>query len=441
MSGFKLKTKEDKKKVQFKQVEDLSGITTQDINNLFTDEPFETVECGTQDELGQTSDPEIRQEDLQPPSSPEDPQTDPPPKKRKEDCSTQHSSSEEEEVINRLRQQQANFLRKKNSPSNSKKGKHLRSKTPTSASTSTNTMQPSTSPTTNTKTFIQIVMVYLLGETTKIWTDIQELWEVQLMSTLEEEGVSQEFLDIVMTMMSKFIQMLKECVPEKSLLLFLSDNRDSLLRKPMTPEVQSYMTDFWRRFKTAKRDYQSHLATEANNSTVSPSTTCQTSSTTTVSTSVAGTDPPAGAAVLSPGTHSLSSVVAPTPSRGWTLKASSSSSFITWVDHEYQFSVKSLENSGDIIVKTEIYDKSQVAGLPPQEWWKYPLHRSKVEISRNTRQATLLQSWTNELENMWVDRRTGEHLQPGIVSEMMQRRLPPARKEPSAFNPNSGPVF
>lgn len=417
------------------------GLTSQDLDAIFEDDPLTVVTCGTSetDQGPHTADPTYSGEEVDTVTPTVDQKKGKRQRKRKTPPSSPLlSSTEDSSGTEQQPQPQVNSLAKKNSPSNPAKRKRL--VTPRQTSTSDTVDQLHSQQTSSTQvsvvTFFKIATLALLGMTVDIWSELLECWEMQLAEILDKD-INFPDLQLVMECMSALVANMKDSPSQTSVTTFLGTKVNSCWLKSMHHQAGVMMKDFFNRFKSARVRMQSQLSTEENSATLPASTTSLHSHTTTLSTYVPGTGAAVGVAGLRAQNNINSATDVHTRSQGWTVKSSNQSSFITWVDPSFQYTVKSLDNSGDLIVKTEIYSRETVADLPPQEWWKYPLHRSRLEITQGSQEAVLLKEYTNYLEQLWVDPRTGEHKVSGLSAEKSVRQSPQPRRVGGARAPQS----
>lgn len=417
--------------IMSKKVSFSDKLDTQDLDDLFAVETEEIVECGDSSEALNPDIPLTSSEEEDLPHLPEVPI-----KKMKRDLP--HSSSQADSKKRVQHPQHVNSKKKGKSPSNPRKGKAPLTSTCGQAST-TQSQRPTSEGTSSTqRTFLQVILLYLTGQLCGVWKDLQEVWEIETATLLAEE-TPRDYLQEILELMAELITILKQSPEDQSFISCGNVLRNTLLQRSMSPTLTEYTRDFLNRFKIARERMQSQHNIAENNSSQSVSTITD-NPITTPCTSVPGTAQTAAVVDSSLGgaTHSPTDIHI--PSAGWRMRPSSMSSYITWADPEYVYTVRSPDNRGDFIVKTEIYATSQVRDLPAQEWWKYPLHRSRVELSANSTDLEHLRQWTNHLENLWVDKHTGVPKKSGVAQEMVLRRNPPARREGPSTN-RSGPTF
>lgn len=254
--------------------------------------------------------------------------------------------------------------------------------------------------------------------------------------TLEVSGLmlheTQSLVDEVAMMMNEFLELLRTSNSQRFLNTLLANQRNTCLSRFMSKEATEILESFLVRYIHAN-DEQVFLSNSENNKHLSsPNTMSSTSHTITASTSVPGPSQPAAVEDSTAAKHSLSVNEKHTPSQGWKLKPLNVSSFITWVDPEFQYTVKSPDNSGDYVVKTEVFLKTQIADLPLQKWWKHAIHRSRIEVGGETPMMNNLRTWTHQVENLWLDRNTGVPRIQGLQQEMIRRsqNIPKAHVRP-----------
>lgn len=269
---------------------------------------------------------------------------------------------------------------------------------------------------------------------------LMNLWTEEMEKVAAEvDVVNEEFMVTMIELLESIIQLMKKETEDgrgdssliQSLLLCKNTYWST------SAEERALLRTLFTSLQTRIKEDQYPSVIEKSSTATSVSMNAPTSITTIASTSAAGTPATAAVPVSPIGVTTLSSTGRPSQSTGWTVKASTSSSFITWRTANKSYTVRHPENVGEFIAKVELYRRQDVEHLSPQEWWKYAIHRSRIQLNPEDPMGRILASYTSGTEKLWVDRETGVHRVPGIITEMSTAKPPPPPPAPQ-FNRSSG---
>jgi len=90
---------------------------------------------------------------------------------------------------------------------------------------------------------------------------------------------------------------------------------------------------------------------------------------------------------------------------GWTVRPANDAPVVSWVDNEFQYTVRNPDNYGNVLLKVNAYNN----GVLIHSCGLYLNDDKEDEI------YTTLKSLLTQLENMWVDRNTGTPKIDGIT--------------------------
>lgn len=107
---------------------------------------------------------------------------------------------------------------------------------------------------------------------------------------------------------------------------------------------------------------------------------------------------------------------------GWIIKAPVDLPIVSWVDSGYQYNVQNSMNYGNVMIKLQVFDNN------------HPVHSCGLYINKDDKVYRALTNLTNELENLWVNKISGEPKQQGLIQTMVSI---PAWRKPTMAAPVS----
>lgn len=269
------------------------------------------------------------------------------------------------------------------------------------------------------------------GGKTPLTKDLQSFWEASRTRSVLMEGLKtiaiafQQFVSSTETSMHSFQD-------------FVLTMRGDIWS---TPHIESRdartLGEFFEALLRGDETSAPPVSTGSAPSSHSQCTTSAAMSTSTLSTPASGMATSAGAADFNPsGTSASATLDGQNSSDPFLPRHSGALRSITWQRGSMNCTVKWAQNTGEFLIKQEVYRWDDIKTLHSKDWWRHAVHRSQVFGNQDEEHVKLAAQRAGTLKTLWLDDQLRKRHQS--VETFGDQRPPPPRQ--TALDPFSFPA-